>query len=41
LGLFVFAAAWTTLGARLIARTREGHAPPSQPLLRSRSTTTL
>jgi hypothetical protein len=40
LGLLIFTAAWTTLGARLIARIRQGHAPPRQPLPRRRSTAT-
>jgi cytochrome bd-type quinol oxidase subunit 2 len=40
LGLLVLTAAWTTLGARLIARTRPDHAPPSRPLPRRRSTAT-
>jgi hypothetical protein len=38
LGLLILTAAWTTLGARLIARTRQGHAPPRRPLPRRRST---
>jgi lysylphosphatidylglycerol synthetase-like protein (DUF2156 family) len=40
LGLLILTAAWTTLGARLIARTRQDHAPPRQPLPRSRSNAT-
>lgn len=41
LGILALTAAWTTLGVRLITRTRHDQAPPRQPLDRSPSTATI